>query len=328
MGTRRRSWQHHPGNAFYRDIIIKYVDRILDKDDTTPPRVFAQKIVDMITKDKDAVFLRADEERGGWYVMDETSALNKVLLALKNAEIKANKDGGGMGASAAADQGYRRKSKGKRKKPSSVVVSHESFGHKQDLPSVEYKEGPPPTPVQYGILYEVKEGPVVTIGAYAKDIINLMCRQTNPVEAATVLDEPLSSHFNSVHDEPDRERRFRLQLRQRYIAAMTIGKSPVEFSKQLMEVWGGSIVERKVVIAGSDPQAYDGQQENTTHIATTKDPKAITSEDEELVDAVHDSSVAIKSEVLGEVKEVMHEQEAVSEMATAEPPVIKVEPVD
>lgn len=328
MGTRRRSWQNHPGNAFYRDIIIKYVDRILDKEDTTPPRVFAQKIVDIITKDKDAVFLRADEERGGWYVMDETSALNKVMLALKNAEIKANKDGGGMGASAASDQGHRKKSKGKRKKQSSVVVNHDSFGHKQDLPSLDYQEGPPPKPVQYGILYEVKEGPGVTIGAYAKDIINLMCRQTNPFEAATVLDTPLTSHFKSIHDEPDHERRFRLQLRQRYIAAMTIGKSPVEFSKQLMEIWGGSIVERKVVIAGSDTQDYGGQQGETTNVATENDPKRIKGEDEELVDAVRDSTAAIKSEVLDEANEVTHEQELAHEIESAEPPVIKVEPVD
>jgi hypothetical protein len=118
VGTRRRSWQNHPGNAFYRDIIIKYVDRILDKEDTTPPRVFAQKIVDIITKvQRRSLSLRADEERGGWYVMGETSALNKVMRQrCTSAEIKANKDGGGMGASAASDQGHRKKSKGKRKK--------------------------------------------------------------------------------------------------------------------------------------------------------------------------------------------------------------------
>jgi hypothetical protein len=89
------------------------------------------------------------------------------------------------------------------KSDTSVVVNHDSFGHKQDLPSLDYQGGPPPKPVQYGILYEVKEGPGVTIGAYAKDIINLMCRQTNPFEAATVLDAPLTSHFKSIHDEPD-----------------------------------------------------------------------------------------------------------------------------
>jgi hypothetical protein len=325
VGTRRRSWQHHPGNAFYRDIIIKYVDRVLDKNDTTPPRIFAQKIVDVITKDKDAVFLRADEERGGWYVMDETSALNKVMLALKNAEIKASKEGG-VGASA-ADQGNRRKSKGKRKKPSSSLVNQESFGHKQDLPPLDYKEGPPPKPVKYAILHEVKEGPSVTIDTYAKDIINLMCRQTNPIEAATVLDTPLASHFKSVYDEPDHERRIRLQLRQRYIAAMTIGKSPVEFSKQLMEIWGGSVVERKVVIGVADTWDDGGQQENMTPVATRNDPEVNKSDDEELVDPVRDSTAVIKTEAPAEASEVKREQEITTETAKAEQPVMKAEPV-
>ena len=325
MGTRRRSWQNHPGNAFYRDIIIKYVDRILDRNDTTPPRIFAQKIVDVITKDKDAVFLRADEERGGWYVMDETSALNKVMLALKNAEIKASKDGG-VGATA-ADQGNRRKSKGKRKKPSSFVGNNESFGHKQDLPSIDYNEGPPPKPMIYRILHEVKEGPAVTIDAYAKDIINLMCRQTNPIDAATVLDTPLASHFKSVHDEPDHKRRIRLQLRQRYIAAMTIGKSPVEFSKQLMEIWGGTIVERKLMIDGDDTGDDGGQQEDMTPVATVNGPEVTKKEDEELVDTVRDSTATIKAEAPAEPNEVKHEQEIADETAKAKLPVMKVEPV-
>jgi hypothetical protein len=73
-----------------------------------------------------------------------------------------------------------------------------------------------------------------------------MCRQTNAKAAASVLDIPVMAIYKNAEEEPDKQRLIRLQLRQRYIAAMTIGMSPVVFSRKLMELWGGSITARHV----------------------------------------------------------------------------------
>jgi hypothetical protein len=67
------------------------------------------------------------------------------------------------------------------------------------------------------------------------------------------------------------------------------------------------LLSERSAIAGSDTQDYGGQQGETTNVATENDPKRIKGEDEELVDAVRDSTAAIKSEVLDEANEVTHE---------------------
>ena len=256
VGTKRRTWQHHPGNVFYRDVIQKNMPRILDNADKTPAKAIAKEILHVITKERGAVFLRSDEERGGWFVMNEVSSLNKVWLAIKNCEIKANKrsivkvttttttttTGGGGGSS-------------KRKKVVDADSSKESTGPRQEYPALQYVAGRPPAKVAYSLVYEVKEGPAVALDQYTKDMINLMCRQTNPNAAATALDVPLTEHFKTIDDEPDKQRILRLQLRQRFIAAMTIGISPVNFSRLLMKTWGGSISERMESIDADAPHS-------------------------------------------------------------------------
>lgn len=231
--------------------------RILDKKDTTPVKTIAKEILHSILNERGAVFLRADEERGGWFVMNEVASLNKVLLAIKNCEIKANKksivkatiisSGGGGGGGSST----------KRKKVVVADTNKESAGPRQDFPPLQYVEGRPPAKVAYSLVYEVKEGPAVALDQYTKDMINLMCRQTNPNAAATALDGPLPQHFRTVDDEPDQQRILRLQLRQRYIAAMTIGISPVNFSRSLMKTWGGSIMERMESIDADTPQSEE-----------------------------------------------------------------------
>jgi len=198
----------------------------MDKKKNTSVRSVSEKIVEIITKDNKGVFLRQDEASDGWHVMDYAASVHKVMLALKNAEIKIR---GGS---------ERSNTKKKKKKNSPSAI------HTQDLPKIKYQEGPPPPINIYRYVYEVKEG-AHQIDPYTKAIINLMCNETEPNEAARALDEPRSE---MTGNESDEQRQIRLQLRQRYIAAMSTGMSPVIFSRKLLKVWGGTILSRKVIV--------------------------------------------------------------------------------
>ena len=369
----------HPGNSFYRDEIQKNMARIIDKNDNTPAKVIAAEIVQVITKERGGVFLRANEERGGWHVMDEASAVTKVILAMKNCESKALKAKNSEtkalnaknceskalnakncenealnaknceskvlnakncenealnakncesealnaknceskvhkakrrcnGGVSAADLGYKNNQKIKRKKAAVTVSENGS-----SLLPLEYKEGRPPKKAAFSFVYEVKEGPTVTLDQYTKGIINLMCSQTNPNDAASVLDKPLINHFKAMNDESDQQRIVRLQLRQRYIAAMTIGISPVNFSKKLMETWGGSILERMVAIDNGPKQA-DG---NCSAINPL-----VKGEDAAPAGMNHDSPIRIGGDAVvnstGEVIAVKTDDDAIDRLVNAE----------
>jgi hypothetical protein len=331
---------------------MKYLDRLLHSDDTTSIRAYAQSIIDVITKDRDAVFLRADEERGGWYVMDYGSSLNKVMLALKNAEIKALKEGT-AGTGPLADPGLRKKQKAKRKSAGGQIKFDVAV-HAQDLPTLDYNEGPPPKKVVYRCVYQVKEGPTVVIDPYAKDIINLMCKQSSPNDAVSALDTPLVSRFKTVEDEPSKERLLRLQLRQRYIAAMSIGMSPVSFSRKLMEFWGGSIVDRNVPIdeettggkrkesdtakAENEAQEVKKDDENMKtenkaqevkkddeNMKTEIETEEVKKDDENIAQAVADVAKPMKTESTSDDKDMMIEQDNRDATATAESVIVKKE---
>jgi hypothetical protein len=250
VGTRRRTWSHHPGNVYYRELVSKTLAEIMDKkEDCAPMRMWAIKIVDHVMKERESVFLKADEQNGQWHVMDYAAAVNKSAVALRNAEIKQR------GAKAGGPKGGGAKKKGSAKKKSldgaatsnsavTVLATPTGIAYSQDLPPIKYLKGSPPEKKIYLCVYEAKQGPTLALDPYCKAIINLMCRQTNAKAAAAVLDIPVLSICKTAEEETDKQRLIRLQLRQRYIASMTIGMSPVVFSKKLMELWGGSITSR------------------------------------------------------------------------------------
>lgn len=223
VSANRREFKNHPGTKFYRELVNKLVNIVLDKKNNATARSVSEKIVEIITKDQKGVFLRQDEKSGRWYVMDHAASVHKAVLAIKNAEIRARR-------------GESSSKKNKKKCSMSSVIQS------QDRPTINYQEGPPP-PIQiYRYVYEVKEGQH-PIDSYTKDIITLMCNETKPKEASFVLDEPRCELAES-----DEHRQVRLHLRQRYIAAMSMGMSPVIFSRKLLKIWGGTILSRKVVV--------------------------------------------------------------------------------
>jgi hypothetical protein len=68
-----------------------------------------------------------------------------------------------------------------------------------------------------------------------------------------VLDRPSSGY--TQESEPLKERLTRLQLRQRFASATSIGMSPIEFSIKLLKIWGGTLEqvydEKKTVVAAA-----------------------------------------------------------------------------
>lgn len=234
----------------------------MDTEDKRSLKELAKTIIDAVAQ-RHAVFLRADEERGGWYVMDYAASVHKATLALKNAEIKKRTSTGG------GSTGPPKKKKAKVSKGAAAAAAAAKYEgptsnitgppRQENLPPINFLDGEPPK-LEHRRVFEVMEGSV-SVDPYAKDIITLMCNQTNAKKASTVLDEPLASPFRSPEDETDKQRLLRLQLRQRYIAALTIGMSPVNFSVKLMEVWGGTVHERRIAIKGANtPKAAEGKK--------------------------------------------------------------------
>jgi hypothetical protein len=101
-------------------------------------------------------------------------------------------------------------------------------------------------------VHEAKSGST-SIPEYTLRLINFMCNQSYPEDALVALDAPLETNEGTNVDESDRERQIRLQLRHRYIAAMSIGISPLTFSRQLMKLWGGTIMSSTVAKATIPP---------------------------------------------------------------------------
>jgi hypothetical protein len=206
-------------------------------------KIASKKIFEIVTRDKGAVFLQTDENRDGWIVMDEPASINKVYLALKNVEIRAMN--GPASAPSTVPTEYT--SSTKKRKLLSVddnLTNTTSNNNQNEVAQIKYQDGPPPPKVQKRLIYEIKEGSSLVIDSYTKEIVNSMCNQPNIANALSALNQPLSSHYQSFLDEPDLQRGLRLQLRHRYLAAMSAGISPVEFSRKLVNLWGGSILER------------------------------------------------------------------------------------
>mmetsp|Transcript_14005 Transcript_14005/g.35226 ORF Transcript_14005/g.35226 Transcript_14005/m.35226 type:complete len:763 (+) Transcript_14005:311-2599(+) len=70
---------------------------------------------------------------------------------------------------------------------------------------------------------------------FSKEDRTLKCTQ----QPHMVLDRP--SNGFTEDSEPIKERIMRLQLRQRFAAATSVGMSPIEFARKLLKLWGGTL---------------------------------------------------------------------------------------
>jgi hypothetical protein len=243
--TRRKSWKNHPGSKYYRSLIKEAIPVYMVR--ARPLKDLAESIVDKIVKEKGAVFLNAEERQGGWLVMNYDQAVIKASCAIRNAEQTARN------ASlvppprvvSKASQSLPSKRRRSETRPETLAnpCNPSATGvpaYVQDLPPIIYKEGSPPESRKFRCIYKIKEG-TVKLDAYTIEIINHMCKQKNANAAVIALDIPLKQG----KEETDSERHLRLQLRQRFISAMSVGISPLDFSRKLVALWGAEISETK-----------------------------------------------------------------------------------
>ena len=107
-------------------------------------------------------------------------------------------------------------------------------------------------------VFRAIQGPDRPIVQYALDLISLVCNNACCAKDATqasgtqrcyqpcrqvhrVLDKP--AFGRTTDTESEKERLMRLQFRHRFASAVSTGMSPIEFSKKLLELWGGRLEE-------------------------------------------------------------------------------------
>jgi hypothetical protein len=86
--------------------------------------------------------------------------------------------------------------------------------------------------------YEAKPGDR-PIHSHALQLISMVCNSSSKNLAYRVLDKPSPEY--TLETEPEKHRLMRLQIRHRFASAKASNMSPIEFSKRLLELWGGTL---------------------------------------------------------------------------------------
>jgi hypothetical protein len=86
----------------------------------------------------------------------------------------------------------------------------------------------------------IQGNPEQPIHEYALHLLSMVCSQANPATAHYALDKPIDSMGD---DESEQERLMRLQLRQRFVSAQSVGMTPIEFARRLLALWGGKLMQ-------------------------------------------------------------------------------------
>ena len=111
------------------------------------------------------------------------------------------------------------------------------------LPTNKQKNNPAkiitPPPKKPTVMYKAVRGDKY-INDHALELITLVCSQRNPNSAHHILDIPFGGQ--AENDEDEKKRLMRLQLRQRFASASSIGMTPIEFARKLLHLWGGKFI--------------------------------------------------------------------------------------
>lgn len=209
VATRNRIWANHPGSIFYQHLVRRCI-QLLMAGCTTPQSQMVDRILNIIYQDRGGIFLL--EKQGTLFVMRPSAARNKVTLALTRGRK-------------VSELGSQPKRKSRLLMQPMNVLSMTSKYQNEN----EKKVGK-------SSLYRAKEG-ALALPEYTLVLISYMCNQMDPQDALNALDNPL------VTSEDNFQRLTRLHLRHRYIAAMSVAINPLAFSRKLMHIWGGSIVQ-------------------------------------------------------------------------------------
>jgi hypothetical protein len=212
VGTRSKIWANHPGTSFYRTLVVRSIRSLMTDFEGTQVQL-ADRILRIIQQDRGGAFLL--DKDGHLEVMGPVAARNKVMLALTRG----------------------RKIRDKNLSPSKSQPSMKliKLDNAVSIPAASVKHCDSQSR-NLTIFYRAKEGST-NIPNYTLSIITHMCNQSDPQEALMALDNPLLEHEN------ESQRQTRLHLRHRYVASLSVGITPRTFSRRLMDLWGGSIVE-------------------------------------------------------------------------------------
>jgi hypothetical protein len=240
VSTKLRTWNlKHAGNVFFTEMVHSRLPDIQDGDPVTIRRV-ATEIVDILTDERGGRFLKLKEgdlRPTRCFVMGRKQILNKAGHALRTANSKSElraaiASNPGAAAMVAAKQIVK-----KKKTPDGAP--------RAPRPQSESVERTPKLkrPLGKSVTYKVKPGESQPIHGYAVVLIESVCNDKENSLAYRVLDEPGAKY--TLDDEPEKERRMRLQLCHRYVSASAAGMTPVQFSRKLLELWGGKLIAIK-----------------------------------------------------------------------------------
>ena len=207
VATQNRQYFNHPGNLFYNNLVAASIEKM---DSNVETNHLVDRILRIVCQDRGGAFLV--ERQGTLTVMGSSDARLEVTLALARGRR-------------ITDKGELR-SANESPEPTQPLRASHSQNRKKATPSAKST-----------IAYQAKEGSTTAIPKYTLSLISYMCNQIDPQEALTALDMPL------VKEESDIQRQIRLQLRHRYIASLSVGITPRTFSRRLMHIWGGSVVQ-------------------------------------------------------------------------------------
>lgn len=183
--TRDKVWHSNPQNEFYYRLIEKAACSEETKEWCAGNKHAAERIVDIIMKDKRGVFVKAAGSK--WLVMDRNAAVVKAQAGIRAYQVKH-----GIGEFA-----------GKKKKKTSSKTT--TFKKK---PPVRVRQA---GPVQKPVYYRAQTGTDVSIHPYALMLVDAVCKHApRPKQALSVLKAPLKEV--TPNGEDPKERAIRLQV--------------------------------------------------------------------------------------------------------------------
>jgi hypothetical protein len=272
VATKIRTWNsRHPGNQFYTDVVQEIIQNTSSTwENASDFRYAAEQVHRIICMERGGRFLKLPDgvsDAVVCTVMSEQDVINKVIHALKTAKKRKELRDAGIipPPFVKAAQCGLQPFKVNPQKPRPAKTSHiTDVGIADDelftstpLPKRKHsssgntnrsKDNDSPnitsTTIQrpqkrLEVAYEAV-GPL-GIDAYALKLISRVCSQPgDPRKAHYCLDRPDVKDY-TVHNEPDKERFMRLQLRQRFASAIAVGLTPIEFARKLLKLWGGEL---------------------------------------------------------------------------------------
>ena len=247
VSTKLRTWNlKHAGNIFFTDVVHSRLPDITDDDLNTYRRV-AEEIVDVILVHRGGRFLKLKEgdlRPTHCTVMNRRQCVSKTVHALRTASIRKE----GRAAQGPGEEWKRPKSSksavaksrkenclpsekgtekataklGKRPKSDrrlQTQTSPESERQARSERIPHSEQNPKSTRTSNvnrlhggsSISYQAQQGESCTIHKYALVLISSVCNQLDRIKADKVLDVPGGKY--TIDNEPEKERRMRLQVR-------------------------------------------------------------------------------------------------------------------